>query len=58
MNTNLLWQKGTAQCSALACQRVKLISFAFMHGIIDTGVDVKLIVPLGYAVVCVYILFL
>lgn len=29
-----------------------------MHGVIDPGVDVKLIVPLGYVIVCVYDLVL
>lgn len=37
---------------------LKLISLAFIHGVIDTADDVKLIVPLGYATVCVYNLVL
>lgn len=39
-------------------KELKLISLAFMNGVIDTGVDVKLIFLVEYAVVCVYKMFL
>lgn len=37
---------------------LKLIYLAFVNGVIDTGIDVKFLFPVEYAMVCVYKLFL
>lgn len=39
-------------------KELKSISLAFMNGGIDTGIDVKFLLPVEYAMVCVYKLFL